>query len=73
ITVSEPPIADPHDGWCGGCRRETCGYPIEYLIYPQEVFNMIFAAYKLEMVIALVMLFFPLIYWYSFIVWASFR
>ncbi|MCU7818173.1 MAG: hypothetical protein KZQ57_04735, partial [gamma proteobacterium symbiont of Lucinoma myriamae] len=28
ITVSEPPIADPHDGWCGGCRRETCGYPI---------------------------------------------
>ncbi|MCU7800790.1 MAG: GGDEF domain-containing protein, partial [gamma proteobacterium symbiont of Lucinoma myriamae] len=29
ITVSEPPIADPHDGWCGGCRRETCGYPIE--------------------------------------------
>ncbi|MCU7800489.1 MAG: AAA family ATPase, partial [gamma proteobacterium symbiont of Lucinoma myriamae] len=29
ITVSEPPIADPHDGWCGGCRRETCGYPIK--------------------------------------------
>jgi hypothetical protein len=31
---------------------------VEYLEYPQEVFNMIFAAYKLEMVIALLMLFF---------------
>ncbi|MCU7799804.1 MAG: hypothetical protein KZQ70_06585, partial [gamma proteobacterium symbiont of Lucinoma myriamae] len=34
ITVSEPPIADPHDGWCGGCRRETCGYPITGDIFP---------------------------------------
>ncbi len=25
---SEPPIADPHDGWCGGWRLETSGYPI---------------------------------------------
>ncbi|MCU7800885.1 MAG: hypothetical protein KZQ70_12255, partial [gamma proteobacterium symbiont of Lucinoma myriamae] len=33
ITVSEPPIADPHDGWCGGCRRETCGYPIKKTPY----------------------------------------
>ena len=29
---------------------------IEYLVYPKEVFNMIFAAYKLELFIALIML-----------------
>ncbi len=29
---------------------------VEYLVYPQEVFNMIFSAYKLELFIALIML-----------------
>ena len=29
---------------------------VEYLVYPQEVFNMIFAAYKMELFIALIML-----------------
>jgi hypothetical protein len=24
----EPLIAEPHDGWCGGWRVETSGYPI---------------------------------------------
>jgi len=25
---NEPPIADPHDGWCGGRRRKASAYLI---------------------------------------------
>jgi hypothetical protein len=28
----EPPIADPHDGWCGGWGLITPGYPIMLLV-----------------------------------------
>ncbi|MCU7799494.1 MAG: MGMT family protein, partial [gamma proteobacterium symbiont of Lucinoma myriamae] len=42
ITVSEPPIADPHDGWCGGCRRETCGYPILSIVFSKFMTTIVF-------------------------------
>ena len=28
VCVQAQPTADPHGGWCGGCRLETSGYPI---------------------------------------------
>ena len=28
----EPPLADPHEGWCGGWRLDTSGYPISSLL-----------------------------------------
>ncbi len=28
----EPPIADPHDGWCGGWGLTTPGYPISLVL-----------------------------------------
>jgi hypothetical protein len=29
----EPPIADPHDGWCGEGRLNAVPYPIRYVIF----------------------------------------
>jgi hypothetical protein len=31
--LCEPPLADPHEGWCGGWGRKTPGYPIR----PSEI------------------------------------
>ena len=27
--LCEPPLADPHEGWCGGWGVKTPGYPIQ--------------------------------------------
>jgi hypothetical protein len=32
----EPPIADPHDGWCGEGRLITVPYPIKQLVTPRQ-------------------------------------